>query len=263
MIIKTEIIDSFLEHGNLNMVKDHWIYHSIIPGRYIFEEPSYVNKELVIHLYEAIQNRLYNFKPLNEGLWHQIFQEMEIPDTTAVYLIAGSPKPYDGFVREDQSGMRCIILDLVRLCTYADRLEELDYIATDFLTHELAHVLISEKYPYYKHSPKVDVLKQLVFDEGIAHFLSYKEDVLSLDWHTEQMNNRRESVYQKLRYYLTQKNSLTQEAFLKANTGSFWDKYASISGMFAVISYCEQGGKLEELLDKGPDVLIEIIEKGI
>ena len=77
------------------------------------------------------------------------------------------------------------------------------------------------------------------------------------------MNNRRESVYQKLRYYLIQENALTKEAFLKANTGSFWDKYASISGMFAVISYCEQGGELEELLDKGAEVLIEIIEKGI
>ena len=87
--------------------------------------------------------------------------------------------------------------------------------------------------------------------------------MLSLDWHTDKMNNRRESVYQKLRYYLTQEYALTPEAFSKANTGSFWDKYASISGMFAVISYCEQGGKLEELLDKGPNALLEIIEKGI
>lgn len=263
MIIKTEIIDSFLEHGNLDSVKDHWIYHSIVPGQYTFEEPLYVNKELLVHLYETIQNRLYNFKPLNEALWHQVFGDMQIPDTTAIYLIAGSPKPYDGVVREDQSGMRCIILDLVRLCTYADSLEELDFIAADFLTHELSHVLMSQRYPYSKHLPKVNVLKQLVFDEGIAHFLSYKEDVLSLDWHTDKMNNRRESVYQKLRYYLTQEYALTPEAFSKANTGSFWDKYASISGMFAVISYCEQGGKLEELLDKGPNALLEIIEKGI
>ena len=29
MIIKTEIIDSFLENGNLDAVKNHWIYHSI------------------------------------------------------------------------------------------------------------------------------------------------------------------------------------------------------------------------------------------
>ena len=55
MIIKTEIIDSFLEHGNLDSVKDHWIYHSIVPGQYTFEEPLYVNKELLVHLYETIQ----------------------------------------------------------------------------------------------------------------------------------------------------------------------------------------------------------------
>ena len=262
MIIKTEIIDSFLENGNLDAVKNHWIYHLIRPGQYTFEEPKHVNKELLVHLYETIQSRLYKFKPLNEALWYQIFGDMKIPDTTAIYLIVGSPKPYDGVVREDQSGMRCIILDLVRLCTYADHLEELDFIAADFLTHELSHVLMSQKYPYSKHLPKVEVLKQLVFDEGIAHFLSYKEDVLSIDWHTDQMNNRRESVYQKLRYYLTQEY-LKPKDFSQANTGPFWDKYASIAGMFAVISYCEQGGKLEELLDKGPDVLIEIIEKGI
>ena len=262
MIIKTEIIDSFLENGNLDAVKNHWIYHSIRPGQYTFEEPEDVNKELLVHLYETIQSRLYKFKPLNEALWHKVFGDMKIPDTTAIYLIAGSPKPYDGVVREDQSGMRCIILDLVRLCTYADYLEELDFIAADFLTHELSHVLMSQKYPYSKHQLEVEVLKQLVFDEGIAHFLSYKEDVLSIDWHTDQMNNRRESVYQKLHYYLKQEY-LTPKAFSQANTGPFWDKYASISGMFAVISYCEQGGKLEKLLDKGPNALIEIIEKGI
>ena len=262
MIIKTEIIDSFLENGNLDAVKNHWIYHSIRPGQYTFEEPEDVNKELLVHLYETIQSRLYKFKPLNEALWHKVFGDMKIPDTTAIYLIAGSPKPYDGVVREDQSGMRCIILDLVRLCTYADYLEELDFIAADFLTHELSHVLMSQKYPYSKHQLEVEVLKQLVFDEGIAHFLSYKEDVLSIDWHTDQMNNRRESVYQKLHYYL-QQEYLTPKAFSQANTGPFWDKYASISGMFAVISYCEQGGKLEKLLDKGPNALIEIIEKGI
>lgn len=262
MIIKTEIIDSFLEHGNLDAVKDHWIFNSIIPGQYTFEEPTDVNQQLVMHLYETIKNRLYNFKPLNENLWHQLFGEMQIPDTTAVYLIAGAPKPYDGVVREDQSGMRCIILDLVRLCTYADTLEELDFIAADFLTHELSHVLMSQKYPYKRHQASVEVLKQLVFDEGIAHFLSYKENVLSFNWHTEKMNMRRETVYQKLRYYLTQ-GTLTYEDFVKANTGSFWDKYASISGMFAVVSYCEQGGDLSELLDKGPNALLEIIEKGI
>ena len=70
---------------------------------------------------------------------------------------------------------------------------------------------MSQRYPYSKHLPKANVLKQLVFDEGIAHFLSYKEDVLSLDWHTDKMNNRRESVYQKLRYYLTQEYALTPE----------------------------------------------------
>ncbi len=263
MIIKTEIIDSFLEHGNLDAVKNHWIYSVIVPGQYTFENPNNVNKELLVHLYETIKNRLYQFKPLNEELWHKIFGELCIPDTTAIYLIVGMPKPYDAVVREDQAGMRCIILDLVRLCTYADSLEELDFIAADFLTHELSHVLMSQKYPYSKQIPKVNVLKQLVFDEGIAHFLSYQEDVLSVDWHTDKMNNRRDSVYQKLRYYLTQEQELTADAFLNANTGPFWDKYASISGMFAVVSYCEHGGKLEDLLEKGPTALLDIIEKGI
>ena len=263
MIIKTEIIDSFLEYGNLNAVKDHWIYQAIVPGQFTFEEPKNVNRELLVHLYETIKNRLYNFKPLNERLWHKIFSNLQIPDTTAIYLIVGLPQPYDAVVREDKVGMRCIILDLVRLCTYADSLEELDFIAADFLTHELSHVLVSQKYPYSKKVPKIEVLKQLVFDEGIAHFLSYEEDVLSVDWHTDKMNNRRNSVYQKLRYYLTQEEALTHEAFRNANTGSFWDKYASISGMFAVISYCERGGCLEELLEKGPDALLDIIEKRI
>ena len=44
MIIKTEIIDSFLEYGNLNAVKEHWIYQAIVPGQFTFEEPKNVNR---------------------------------------------------------------------------------------------------------------------------------------------------------------------------------------------------------------------------
>ena len=57
MIIKTEIIDSFLEHGNLDAVKNHWIYSVIVPGQYTFENPNNVNKELLVHLYETIRTR--------------------------------------------------------------------------------------------------------------------------------------------------------------------------------------------------------------
>lgn len=47
-------MDTFLETGNLDAVKDHWIFHKIVPGEYTFEVPKDISKTKLIELYRII-----------------------------------------------------------------------------------------------------------------------------------------------------------------------------------------------------------------
>ena len=257
--INSEIIDEYLESGNLNGVIDHWIYQIIIPGEHSFKEPEGFSLETFKQLYENTKKKLINFTPLNKDLWFRIFGPTQIPDTITVCLIVGAPKGNEAIVREDRNGHRYIMIDLAQIYTYSRDINQLDFIIFDFITHEVAHALISLKYPYSDKLTKAQLLKQLTFDEGIAHFLSYQEDVLSVDWNTEEMKQRKASAYNKLNYFLEHVDGFSIELMRQSNSGAFWDKFASISGMFAIMEYHEKGGRLSRLLTHGPDLLIEYI----
>ena len=259
--INSEIIEEYLKTGNLDNAKNHWIYKIIVPGENKFETPDDVCLKACTELFESTRKKLLDFKPLNKDLWIKIFGPTQIPDTISVYLIVGAPKGYEAIVRKDSEGNRYIIIDLAQICTYSDDINRLDFIIFDFITHEVAHALISMKYPYHEKLTKLQLLKQLIFDEGIAHFLSYQEDVLALDWHTDEMNKRKEAAYKKVSYYLNHIEEFSLEKLKQANSGSFWDKFASIAGMFAMVEYTENGGSLETLLSDGPEIFIEYIIK--
>ena len=199
MIIKSEIIDEYLKTGNLINVADHWIYHHIVPGEYRLEEPRDFSLKTFNWLYKKTREKLINFTPLNLELWDRIFGPIQIPNHILIYLIVGAPKGYEAIVREDSSGNRYIIIDLAQICNYSTDMNQLDFIIFDFITHEVAHALISLKYPYSNHLSKSQLLNQLTFDEGIAHFLSYREYVLEVDWHTDEMKKRKAAAYQHLK----------------------------------------------------------------
>lgn len=259
--INSEIIDEYLEIGDLKAVVDHWIYRIIIPGEHRYKEPEEFCLETFKQLYENTKEKLINFTPLNHNLWLRIFGPTEIPSNITICLIVGAPKGNEAIVREDNNGNRYIIIDLAQICTYSQDINQLDFIIFDFITHEVAHALVCLKYPYSDKLSKVQLLKQLTFDEGIAHFLSYQEDVLKVDWHSEEMEKRKASAYSKLNYFLEHVDDFSLELMKQSNSGSFWDKFASISGMFAIIEYYEKGGRLSRLLTHGPDLLIEYILK--
>lgn len=263
MIINTDIINFYLEDRNLESIKNHWIFSAIVPRKYSFEEPNNIKVDQLIQLYQIVKERLIHFHPLNKNLWEQLFDEMQIPDTTIVYLMVGSPKPYDAMVREDEAGNFCILLDLVRIGDYSDDIDKLEEIACDFITHELAHVLVGQKYPYSENLTEAEFLTQLVFDEGIAYFLSHQEDVLSVEWDSSKMRRRCQESHEKICYYLKHEEELIDEIYLKANSGVFWDKLAAIGGMFAVLDYYRATGTFNELLAKGPSSLLPFIKEGM
>lgn len=265
MIINTEIIDLYLNNGPLKQVENHWIFSSIVQNQHLFEEPKNPPDNKLKKLYKILIEHLNNFVPMNKDIWQQFFYKMQISDKIKIYLIVGSPKPYDAMVRQDLKGSNCIIIDLIRISSYSEDINKLYEIIQNIITHEISHILIHNVYSYPNISVSLyDSLKYIVFDEGIAHFLSFKNDVLSVDWYNNEMNEKRKISYNALLNALRNTDSFDKNKILeKSNTGPYWDKFAAISGLFAIIDYYNSNGKsldiFKHIFEKGPDILIDFI----
>lgn len=255
MLTNFEVIDTFLTTGK---IPEHWVFQLIQEGYTPVADE--MPKAILEKLYENTKKDLEPFKPLNEDLWIRIFGPTMIPDYVTVWLVVGAPKGREAVVRSDGSGQLHLIVDLGQICSYSSLVSRLHFIIFDFLTHELAHVLIGQKYRYLKTMPRDLLLRQLAFDEGIAHFLSFDEDVLSIEWDSQEMVCRRQSANERFNYFLQRADQLTYLDLKAANKGPFWDKYASIAGMFAMVDYCQNEGNLENLLADGPKFLTEFIQ---
>lgn len=254
MISNFEIINTYLQTGE---IPNHPIFQLIQDGW----QPQIGNPfphETLKELFQETQKKLEPFKPLNEDLWIRIFGPTEIPDTVTVWLLVGAPKGCEAVVRVE-GGQRHLIIDLGQICTFSSLVPRLLDIVFDFLTHELSHVMVSQRYRYTTKMPREQFWRQLTFDEGIAHFLSFEEDVLEVDWNSELMKERKKTAFEKFNFYLEHANELTFQDLKRANTGAFWDKFASIAGMFAMVDYCQNDGNLENLLSDGPKFLTEFI----
>jgi len=250
-----EIIETYLETGT---IPPHPIFQLIQEGCQPTVDQA-LPLDILRELYKETKKNLEPFKPLNEELWIRIFGPTAIPETVTVWLIVGAPAGCEAVVRIDESGHRNLIVDLSQICTYSNLVARLLYIVFDFLTHELAHVMIGQKYRYQSTMSREQLLRQLAFDEGIAHFLSFEEDVLGVDWDSQLMQDRKRAAFEKFHYFLDHAKELTFQDLKRANTGAFWDKFASIAGMFAVVEYCQNEGNLEKLLSDGPKFLTEFI----
>ena len=184
MIVNSSIVEEYLNGTSAEVIKQHWIFKSIVMNELLFEEPAEENSNKIKEVFDVMQNKLNNFTPVNLKIWEEFFGPFNKSlDDIKVYLIVGAPNPYDAMVRTDEDGCSCIILDIERIRAYSDKIGKLAEIMTNFITHELAHIYLGKKYkfPDLNNSP-YDVLKHILFDEGIAHFISFKKDVLSVNW---------------------------------------------------------------------------------
>jgi hypothetical protein len=265
MIINTEILDTYLSEKSLEGIKNHWIFNSIVEEQYLIEEPTGIDEHKLRAVYKMLIEKLKNFEPLNKCLWQQFFGDMQIPDTICVYLIVGSPEPYDAMVRKDEEGNNCVILDLVRISSYSEDIAKLSDIVSSFVTHEISHILTNNIYHYPTIKDSLfNNLKHIVFDEGIAHFLSFKNDILLIDWYSDEMNIRRKNSYRILLNALKKDSNVDKDQILeKSNSGLFWEKFGAISGLFAIIDYYNCNNKdikvFKYIFEKGPDLLIDFI----
>lgn len=124
------------------------------------------------------------------------------------------------------------------------------------IKHEITHVLLSDllKRPDKKNS--LETIEHILINEGIAHYIGYTRDRSRMlidyadKWETA------ESKLSDALKKLSDKNLSDKEKeklIYQSNTGSYWDKYAAIAGMF-------RAAKIHET--QGAKGLIDCIRKG-
>ncbi len=177
---------------------------------------------------------------------------LEIP----VIATQGIREPYDAWCA-DHSGRRTVFFNL-SLWT-ADDLKKSGLAV---VIHEISHVLLAEaasKTPDTQNPLKI--LERLVFDEGIAHFIGFPGDREKLLTDYKGKWPRAEAGLKEAIAKLSDPQISTKEKediLTAANTGSFWDKYASIAGLFRAANIyrtkgapglieCIKGGQLPDL----------------
>ncbi|MFC2079395.1 hypothetical protein ACFLSZ_05405 [Candidatus Bipolaricaulota bacterium] len=267
MNLDTAIADRYREDRSVQALADHWIFSNIKPGCHLLQDPPELAYDQICELYEMVSSSLKDFEPLNLAIWEAFFGVYKgMPDDMIIYLIVGAPEPYDAFVRF-HDGKNAAIFDLYRFSTYSQNPADLVSIVRNLITHEFSHIRIHENHLEPPHDAPIEqVLRHILFNEGIAHFLAYDRDVSSVDWDTEDLLEKKRKAYSSLRHeFSTCSASNREDVLIRATSGKFWDKFAAVSGLFAVADYYVQHQKnlesLTQLYLQGPDLLWDFWEE--
>ncbi len=79
MIINSKIFDFYLENGNIDKYKEHWLFNyleGLSSGMNVFKELSYSQKDIqtMIRIATEIRKQIDSFKPNNVEIWNLLFQ---------------------------------------------------------------------------------------------------------------------------------------------------------------------------------------------
>lgn len=231
MNIDDSIIVSYLKGEDLEDLKGHWLFHQIEKGSYLFEEPSNNHKDSVSRVYNQMMDSLQYFQPMNKKFFGAIFPTYkELLDELNIILIVGCPSPYDAMFLTYKN-KAYIVFDLIRLGEYLLEGYEIKDIVNQMITHEFAHQCINQNYKEPIGESYTQKLAYIVFNEGIAHLLAYRQNIEQIDWQDEVYIKHYESAISQLQEALLEKEEEEQTNYLiKADTGTYWSKFGAIAG---------------------------------
>lgn len=232
MILNDEIIADYLENDDSDKYSNHWIFYNIEPDEYLYKKPDVEKRKIVKEIQLEVKRVLNNFEPLNNNIFKSLFPNYKnILNSTKVILVVGCPEVYDAMFMEHDNE-EYIVFDLINISKYIEHGYNIDKIMKDLLTHELVHKCINERYQLSKELSYIEKLNYITFNEGIAHLLSYKDNIetydFSLEFYTDKYNNAKE----KLKEAFEEKDCEDQVRLLQEADVSedYWSKYAAISG---------------------------------
>jgi hypothetical protein len=235
MKVDDSIIQKYLSGQEPASYSDCWVYSALGRGN-VFETPKSSDREWVSQLCEKLKNQILNFIPRNIKLVKQLFPNFDdVEKEYTVMLVVGFPDPYDAMVLE-YDGTEYMVFDLIQFGKEA--LNE-NYSCHRVLTHELIHACLHQKYPCNKNMSYVDDLNYAAFDEGFAHALSYPEDIFSFEF-DEFLQEKYNAAKEKLKQAITETDPLKMEQYrISADTGDYWNKFASISGKLYLLQHLD------------------------
>lgn len=250
MNLNTEIIDSFLEGKNIENFKNHWIYTSVgqgeFKGKNIFNKPSADNAEKIQILYDEVKKCLEQFEPFNRDIWDMLFpSSSSILESAEIYLTVGLPEPNDATVVKSPSGNDVIILDLGCWTKYMGR-TDITKLVRNLITHECSHICIHANNPAvdkdYEEGDYSMKLNSLIFNEGLAHLISFCEDIDEYNWDNEKITEARSKSLLKLKQAVEESETEKQNTYLyDAVFGNYFDKFGAIIGMMYFLDIYREG----------------------
>lgn len=240
-MLDTTIIDQFFKDEDFSQ---HWLFFNIVEGEYTFEYPQIEKGKLKCY-FDFFLEELRSFEPNKPDFFAKYFPDWkeELNSSFDIVLSAGSPYPYDAMTRE-KGGKLVLIFDLNRL--YTDDLEAASIQIRQLITHELFHALYEKSYPADTRNFK-DELLRLTFNEGFAHFLAVGEEILAdLESFSEQHYER--NLKRLLKALEEDDPDVQNQIMQECNAGSFFEKYASVTGLFIL---CHNEDRMDEIFEEG------------
>ena len=259
MKIDTRIVDAFIAGEPVARYCEHWIYNVIEDGKHLFQKSDKYCVDEIASCLSNVLESLRNFSYLNDDIIKQLFSEpKKIIQNANILLIVDAPTMYDAMVREHK-GVQYIVFNIMSFVEYKAHNHSIDSLVMNFLTHELIHVLICADYPF-EATTFTEKLDYIAFNEGFAHLLSYKENIMEY-----MPDNEYTMRYEKS--LATLKDAISETAYdrqaeliMQANSGKFWDKFAAIASMLYLM---ENRSRLKEIYQRGwRDYVQTIIKQG-
>ena len=146
-----------------------------------------------------------------------------------VIATQGIPEPYDAWTGE-YKGQEAVFFNM---SLWPEK--DLDKAGLAVIKHEIAHVLLAELLKKTDEDNPLNLLDYITLNEGIAHFIGYPRDQASMLSENVNRWKEAEKALENAKVMLStpklsneERDSLIQ----KSNTGTYWGKYAAISGMF-------------------------------
>ena len=245
MKIDSSIIKSYLQEKPSAEYSNHWIYSEVEYGHTIFSEPDISRLSEVEHCLKKTNEVCNNFIFRNNDLIHDLFSNASSVITQSnVLLVVGVPTMYDAMVRE-HDGVFYIVFNLISYADYVKSGHDLNEIITNFLTHELVHLMIYQKYPVEEFN-YIEYLDYISFHEGFAHLLSYKDNIVHYQL-VDAYKVRFDIAQKKLIVAINETDTTLRNKYKsEINTGSYWDKIGAISSMLFLMKHIESLNKIYE-----------------
>jgi hypothetical protein len=236
MKIDDNIVLKYLSGQAPESYRDSWMYDAVGRGR-MFEPPDPLHKEWVAELRDKLITQIKGFTPRNYTWVKKFFPSIDqCVDEYTIILTVGFPDPYDAMTLT-HDGTEYMVFDLIQFGRGA---LDGDYHCSRVLTHELIHLCLHQQYAEPRHATYIENLDYIAFDEGFAHALSYPESMTDFQF-TRFLAEKYGQAKEMLKKALAETHPEKQKSYLvSADTGDYWDKFASISGKLYLLNNIDQ-----------------------